>query len=224
MLAMLRVLFIGFVLLRRAALGSGLWYHSRQTPRLVTGVFGSIFHCSVPHVRFQFSIVLYFYCPLKKKNILVKVWPQQDFMSSDGRRGLIGLSRDIGAATLGTAGYSQIPTRRARHDFHSANFCQPFTLYIHLVATAVFHSTIGFVTHNQPSDCLFQYITDCLTLSSGPLFHSDINSSQGWFAHECLVPDAELSLIDEQGKDTAGKLILTLISVVSHCLALQRVS
>ena len=42
----LRVLFIGFVLLRRAALGSGLWYHSRQTPRLVTGVFGSIFHCS----------------------------------------------------------------------------------------------------------------------------------------------------------------------------------
>ena len=101
---------------------------------------------------------------------------------------------------------------------------QPFTLYIHLVATAVFHSTIGFVTHNQPSDCLFQYITDCLTLSSGPLFHSDINSSQGWFAHECLVPDAELSLIDEQGKDTAGKLILILISVVSHCLALQRVS
>ena len=50
----LRVLFIGFVLLRRAALGSGLWYHSRQTPRLVTGVFGS-FHCSVYFVYLLIS-------------------------------------------------------------------------------------------------------------------------------------------------------------------------
>jgi hypothetical protein len=30
--------------------------------------------------------------------------------------------------------------------------------------------------------------------------------------------DAEFSIIDEQGKDAAGKFILTLISVVSHCL------
>jgi hypothetical protein len=45
-----------------------------------------------------------------------------------------------------------------------------------------------------------QYSTDFLTLSE-PLFHLDINSPQGWFAHECLVPNAELSLFDEQGKD-----------------------
>jgi hypothetical protein len=37
-----------------------------------------------------------------------------------------------------------------------------------------------------------------------------------------MDPDAEISLIDEQGKDAAGKLILTLISVVSHCHVLQR--
>ena len=30
-----------------------------------------------------------------------------------------------------------------------------------------------------------------------------------------LDPDAELSLIDEQGRDANGKVILTLISVVS---------
>ena len=55
-----------------------------------------------------------------------------------------------------------------------------------------------------------------MTLPLGPLFHSDINSTQGWFAHECLVPDAELSLIDEQGKDAAGRFTSTLISDVSH--------
>ena len=110
--------------MRRAALGSGLWYHSRQTPRLVTGVFGSIFHCSVPHVPHALHPFPIFDCSVlllsfEKKNILMKVWPQQDFVSSDGRRGLIGLSHDIGAATLGIAGYSQIPTRHAHHDFHS---------------------------------------------------------------------------------------------------------
>ena len=56
---------------------------------------------------------------------------------------------------------------------------------------------------------------------SGPLFHSDINNPQGWSAHECLVPDAELSLIDEQGKDATGKLILTLsfwlFLIVMYC-------
>jgi hypothetical protein len=55
---------------------------------------------------------------------------------------------------------------------------------------------------------------DQLTHSLGPLFHSDINSPQGWFSHECLVPNAELSLIDEQGKDAADKVILTLIAIV----------
>ena len=49
-----------------------------------------------------------------------------------------------------------------------------------------------------------------------------INSTQGCYAHECLVPDAELSLIDEQGKDAAGKFILH-ISVVSQCHVFQRV-
>ena len=60
--SVLRVLFIGFVLLRRAALGSGLWYHSRQTPRLVTGVFGSIFHCSVPHAPHALHPFPFFDC------------------------------------------------------------------------------------------------------------------------------------------------------------------
>jgi hypothetical protein len=55
----------------------------------------------------------------------------------------------------------------------------------------------------------YRYSTDHLTLSSGPLFHLDINSTQGWPAHECLVPDAALFLIDEQGKDVAVKFILS---------------
>ena len=50
----LRVLFIGFVLLRRAALGSGLWYHSRQTPNLVSRVL----HNPVPYCSPSTSIVL----------------------------------------------------------------------------------------------------------------------------------------------------------------------
>ena len=53
----LRVLFIGFVLLRRAALGSGLWYHSRQTPSLVSRVPTCIVYCSIVYC----SIVLQFF-------------------------------------------------------------------------------------------------------------------------------------------------------------------
>ena len=49
--------------------------------------------------------------------------------------------------------------------------------------------------------------------SLGPLFHSNINSPEGWFAHECLVPGAELSLIDEQGRDAAGKVIPTSVMI-----------
>jgi hypothetical protein len=42
----------------------------------------------------------------------------------------------------------------------------------------------------------------------------DINSPQGWFAHEGLVSDTELSLLDKRGRDAAGKVILTLIAIV----------
>ena len=34
-----------------------------------------------------------------------------------------------------------------------ASFCQPFPLYIHLSATVILHSTIGFISHNH-SPCL----------------------------------------------------------------------
>ncbi|KAF8797415.1 hypothetical protein BYT27DRAFT_7265732 [Phlegmacium glaucopus] len=50
-----------------------------------------------------------------------------------------------------------------------------------------------------------------MTEVGGPLFHSNINNPQGWYAHECLVPGAELSLINEQGRDAARKIILTFI-------------
>ena len=122
-------------------------------------------------------------------------------------------------APLGTAGYSQIPTRRAHHDFHSPpTFVNP--LHYTYISRRLLSSIL-------PLD--YRAIVCFNTLLIVWLFPQDhysidINSSQGWFAHECLVPDTELSLIDEQGKDTVGKLVLTLISVVSHCLALQRVS
>ena len=53
-----------------------------------------------------------------------------------------------------------------------------------------------------------------MTCSLGPLFHSNINNPEGWFSHECLIPGAELSIIDEQGRDAAGKVIPTSVAIV----------
>ena len=49
---------------------------------------------------------------------------------------------------------------------------------------------------------------------------SNINSPEGCFAHECLVP----CLTNAQGRDAAGKIILTFAMIVfSHSIVSQRV-
>ena len=55
-----------------------------------------------------------------------------------------------------------------------------------------------------------QYSSIC---SLGPLFHSKIDTPEGWSVHECLIHDAELSFVDEQGKHATGKFIPTSVMI-----------
>ena len=216
---LLRVLFIGFVLLRRAALGSGLWYHSRQTPRLVTGVFGSIFSlfCSS---RFTSVSNFRLFCTstvLWKINILVKVWPQQDFVSSDGRRGLIGLSHDIGAATLGTAGYSQIPTCRARHDFHSPpTFVNPlhYTYISRRLLSSILSLDLSRTT-NRAIVCFNTFSIDLiLDLGPQPTIWSNIQTPE-FSEKSCLA------LTGKRGKNQIVALLSAFSSLFEKVFSVE---
>ena len=147
----------------------------------------------------------------------MKVWPQQDFVSSDGRRGLIGLSHDIGAATLGIAGYSQIPTRRARHDFHSPpTFVNPlhYTYISRRLLSSILSLDLSRTT-NRAIVCFNTFSIDLiLDLGPQPTIWSNIQTPE-FSEKSCLA------LTGKRGKNQIVALLSAFSSLFEKVFSVE---
>ncbi|KAF8953962.1 hypothetical protein BDZ97DRAFT_1929174 [Flammula alnicola] len=164
-----------------------------------------------------------------------RTWPQQEFanlrvLGWSPWSHIIGLSNDLGAAMLLTAGcyiFAMVPSAYGIFVSGDSNKASRYLdVCGQLLETAMTKKPTAFAgvpwvlegfmrSHKQEVDAAqsmgIPLVLDIgMTELGGPLFHSTTGGAEGWYSKDCLLADAALNLVDEAGANATseGELVI----------------